>query len=76
MAVVAGAVAKLPKRSDSSGSSRSLGVMGTIKRAASKASRSLSRSPSRESQQSYGIAVSEPMPPLANAEQQSYTHAY
>ncbi|ORE05326.1 hypothetical protein BCV72DRAFT_336652 [Rhizopus microsporus var. microsporus] len=77
MAVVAGAVAKLPKRSDSSGSNRSRGVLGTIRRAASKASSTLSRSGSRSSQQSYGIAVSGPMPPIAHVDEQRYhSHAY
>ncbi|KAI9254667.1 hypothetical protein BY458DRAFT_325437 [Sporodiniella umbellata] len=77
MAVVAGAVAKLPKRSDSSSSSGSGGVMGTLKRAATSMSRSLSRSGSRSSQQSYGIAVSGPMPGLTHADDRNYhTHAY
>ncbi|KAG1244904.1 hypothetical protein G6F68_015256 [Rhizopus microsporus] len=77
MAVVAGAVARLPKHRDSSRSSRSSGVMGTIRRAASKASKSLSRSGSRSSQQSYGVAVSGPMPSIAHVDGSPYhTHAY
>lgn len=71
MAVVAGAVAKLPKRSNSSASSNgrsSFNVLGSIRRAASNASRSLSvrsaRS-TRSSVQSYGIAVSGPIPAIA-----------
>ncbi|KAG1445405.1 hypothetical protein G6F55_011973 [Rhizopus delemar] len=77
MAVVAGAVARLPKHNDSSRSSRSSGVMGTIRRAASKASKSLSRSGSRSSQQSYGVAVSGPMPSIAHVDGSPYhTHAY
>ncbi|CAO3616075.1 unnamed protein product [Mucor fragilis] len=64
MAVVAGAVAKLPNRSNSSSSTRSVGVLGTIRRAASNASSKLSRSTSRSSTQSYGIAVSGPIPAI------------
>ncbi|CAO3630674.1 unnamed protein product [Mucor hiemalis] len=71
MAVVAGAVAKLPKRSNSTASTNgrsSFNVLGSIRRAASNASRSLSvrsaRS-TRSSVQSYGIAVSGPIPAIA-----------
>ncbi|CEP11504.1 hypothetical protein [Parasitella parasitica] len=66
MAVVAGTVAKLPKRSNSSGSNRSAGgVLGSIRRAASNASSKLSRSASsRSSTHSYGIAVSGPIPAI------------
>ncbi|KAI9469010.1 MAG: hypothetical protein EXX96DRAFT_654629 [Benjaminiella poitrasii] len=67
MAVVAGAVAKLPHRSNSSTSSRSGGVLGSIRRAASNASRSLSirsNNSSSSSIQSYGIAVSGPIPAI------------
>lgn len=73
MAVVAGAVAKLPKRSNSTASNNGDsgggggGVLGSIRRAASNASRSLSvrsKGSSRSSVQSYGIAVSGPVPPI------------
>ncbi|KAI8372131.1 hypothetical protein BD560DRAFT_423394 [Blakeslea trispora] len=50
MAVVAGTVAKLPTRSDSSSSKKSVGVLGSLRRAAS---RSLGRSNSTSSTQSY-----------------------
>ena len=70
MAVVAGAVAKLPKRSNSTASTNSrpsFNVLGSIRRAASNASRSLSvrSNGSRSSVQSYGIAVSGPIPAIA-----------
>lgn len=70
MAVVAGAVAKLPKRSNSSASNSgraSFNVLGSIRRAASNASRSLSvrsKNSTRSSVQSYGIAVSGPIPAI------------
>lgn len=96
MAVVAGAVAKLPKRSNSSASNSgraSFNVIGSIRRAASNASRSLSvrsKDSTRSSVQSYGIAVSGPVPAIAriDADQSHYygepespstnhhTHAY
>ncbi|KAI8878456.1 hypothetical protein K501DRAFT_336747 [Backusella circina FSU 941] len=63
MAVVAGAVAKLPNRSNSQTSQRSVGVLGSIRRAVSNASSF--RSNNRSSQQSYGTATSDPLPPLA-----------
>ncbi|KAF7722421.1 hypothetical protein EC973_003160 [Apophysomyces ossiformis] len=82
MNAVAGAVAKLPKRSNSSASQNNGGggglrsLLGTIRRTASNAS-----SKSRSSEQSYGIAVTTPMPPIEpvngqQAAQPNYTHAY
>lgn len=104
MAVVTGAVARLPKRSNSSASTASTSngvginnVFGSIRRVASNASRSLSirsarsNNSTRSSVQSYGIAVSGPVPPIARvdgADQATYygepqspsdyhhTHAY
>ncbi|KAI8997859.1 hypothetical protein BDB01DRAFT_772688 [Pilobolus umbonatus] len=74
MAVVAGAVSKLPNRSNSSSSQRSIGigVMGSLRRAATNASRSLSRSGSSATQQSYGIATSAPAPPIARIDVDDY----
>ncbi|KAI8968913.1 hypothetical protein BDF20DRAFT_838902 [Mycotypha africana] len=80
LAVVTGAVAKLPaQRSNSSSSSRSGGsFLGSIRRAASQASRSLSvrsnnaslkrSSSGNSSVQSYGIAVSGPMPSIVRVD--------
>ncbi|KAG0169153.1 hypothetical protein DFQ28_003176 [Apophysomyces sp. BC1034] len=78
MNAVAGAVAQLPKRSNSNasqnnGSGGLRSILGSIRRTASNAS-----SKSRSSEQSYGIAVTTPMPAIEpiDAHHQNYKHAY